>query len=131
MSYQDGFVLTLVDGLSSSESYLMEAVYESERFPYLFIGGSAGGPLDFSMTRLHDGQSVRDGHAVLVFIKLAPAYRYGVFKSQNFQETGTSFTIAKASAELRTVESVFDRDGKVANVVEVLAVIFLQPCRSG
>jgi hypothetical protein len=77
------------------------------------------------MTRLHDGQSVRDGHAVLVFIKLAPAYRYGVFKSQNFQDTGTSFTIAKASAELRTVESVFDRDGKVANVVEVLAVIFL------
>ncbi|KJV27256.1 hypothetical protein VI06_15225 [Aquitalea magnusonii] len=121
MSYQDGFVLTLVDGLSSSESYLMEAVYESERFPYLFIGGSAGGPLDFSMTRLHDGQSVRDGHAVLVFIKLSPAYRYGVFKSQNFQETGTAFTIAKASAELRTVESVFDRDGKVANVVEVLA----------
>ncbi|MBV8680608.1 MAG: FIST C-terminal domain-containing protein [Aquitalea sp.] len=121
MNYQEGFVLTLVDGLSNSESYLMEAVYESDRFPYLFVGGSAGGPLDFSMTRLHDGQSVRDGHAVLVFIKLAPAYRYGVFKSQNFQDTGTTFTIAKASSELRRVESVFDRDGKVANVVEVLA----------
>jgi hypothetical protein len=128
MNYQEGFVLTLVDGLSNSESYLMEAIYESDRFPYLFIGGSAGGPLDFSMTRLHDGQSVRDGHAVLVFIKLAPAYRYGVFKSQNFQDTGTSFTIAKASSELRSVESVFDRDGKVANVVEVLARHF--SCRS-
>ncbi|PXX44395.1 FIST-like protein [Aquitalea magnusonii] len=129
MNYQEGFVLTLVDGLSNSESYLMEAIYESDRFPYLFIGGSAGGPLDFSMTRLHDGQSARDGHAVLVFIKLAPAYRYGVFKSQNFQDTGTSFTIAKASSELRRVESVFDRDGKVCNVVEVLARHF--SCQPG
>jgi hypothetical protein len=79
MNYQEGFVLTLVDGLSNSESYLMEAIYESEKFPYLFVGGSAGGPLDFSMTRLHDGQTQRDGHAVLVFMKFTPAYRYGVF----------------------------------------------------
>jgi hypothetical protein len=33
MNYQEGFVLTLVDGLSNSESYLMEAIYESDRFP--------------------------------------------------------------------------------------------------
>jgi hypothetical protein len=121
MSFQDSFVLTLVDGLSNSESYLMEAVYACERFPYLFVGGSAGGPLDFSMTRIYDGQSVCDGHAVLVFVKLTPAYCYGVFKSQNFQETGGKFTIANASAELRQVTSVFDRDGHVCNVVEALA----------
>ncbi|WP_293765649.1 methyl-accepting chemotaxis protein [uncultured Aquitalea sp.] len=124
MNYQEGFVLTLVDGLSNSESYLMEAVYDSERFPFLFVGGSAGGPLDFTMTRLHDGQSVRDGHAVLVFIKLKPAYRYAVFKSQNFQETGVSFTIAEANTELRQVQSVFDRDGKVCNVLDALAAHF-------
>jgi len=121
MNFQEGFVLTLVDGLSNSESYLMQAVYESDRFPYLFVGGSAGGPLDFSMTRLHDGQASREGHAVLVFVKLTPAYRYGVFKSQNFQETGASFTIAKASTELRRVYSVFDRDGQICNVVDMLA----------
>lgn len=121
MTSQQGFVLTLVDGLSNSESYLMEAVYESERFPFLFIGGSAGGPLDFSMTRLHDGQSLRDGHAVLAFVKLTPAYRYAVFKSQNFEETGTAFTIAKASSELRQLYSVFDQDGRVCGVLDALS----------
>nr|WP_169449814.1 methyl-accepting chemotaxis protein [Paludibacterium yongneupense] len=121
MTYQEGFVLTLVDGLSNSESYLMEAVYESDKFPYLFVGGSAGGPLDFSMTRLHDGQSQRDGHAVLVFMKFTPAYRYGVFKSQNFKETGTSFTIAKASTEMRQLMSVLDSDGQICPIIQVLA----------
>lgn len=124
MSCEEGFVLTLVDGLSNSESYLMEAVYESDRFPLLFVGGSAGGPLDFSMTRLHDGQSTKDGHAVLVFIKMAKGYRYGVFKSQNFQETGVSFTIAEANTELRQVTSVFNQNGQISNVLEVLAKHF-------
>ena len=40
---QDTLALTLVDGLSASESFLMEAVYQSGRFPCLFAGGSAGG----------------------------------------------------------------------------------------
>nr|WP_174875061.1 methyl-accepting chemotaxis protein [Vogesella oryzae] len=125
MRHDEGFVLTLVDGLSNSESYLMEAVYEAGNLPYLFVGGSAGGPLDFSMTRLYDGQQVRDGHAVFVFIKLAPAYRYGIFKSQNFEETGTSFTIAEASTELRHVHSVLDpHSGEIRNVLDALAAHF-------
>ena len=35
------FVLTLVDGLSNGEKFLMEAVYRPTAFPYLFVGGSA------------------------------------------------------------------------------------------
>jgi len=125
MRHDEGFVLTLVDGLSNSESYLMEALYESGKLPYLFVGGSAGGPLDFSMTRLYDGQQVRDGHAVFAFIKLAPAYRYGIFKSQNFEDTGTSFIIAEASTELRRVHSVLnEKTGEIYNVLDALAQHF-------
>ncbi|GHD81264.1 chemotaxis sensory transducer protein [Vogesella fluminis] len=122
MRHDEGFVLTLVDGLSNSESYLLEALYESGKLPYLFVGGSAGGPLDFSMTRLYDGQQVRDGHAVFAFIKLAPAYRYGIFKSQNFEDTGTSFIIAEASTELRRVYSVLnEKTGEIRSVLDALA----------
>lgn len=125
MRHDEGFVLTLVDGLSNSESYLMEAIYEAGNLPYLFVGGSAGGPLDFSMTRLYDGQQLRYGHAVFVFIKLAPAYRYGIFKSQNFEDTGTSLTIAEASTELRRVYSVLDaQSGEIRNVLDALAAHF-------
>ncbi|MGL6045194.1 MAG: FIST signal transduction protein, partial [Vogesella sp.] len=125
MRHDEGFVLTLVDGLSNSESYLMEALYESGKLPYLFVGGSAGGPLDFSMTRLYDGQQVRDGHAVFAFIKMAPAYRYGIFKSQNFEDSGTSFTIAKASNELRRVYSVIDsQSGEIRPVLDALCQHF-------
>jgi hypothetical protein len=125
MSAQQGFVLTLVDGLSSSESFLMEAVYESNLFPYLFIGGSAGGPLDFSRTRLAHGRKVIDGHALLCFVKLAPAYRYGVFKSQNFEPSGKSFFTGVSSIERRTVESFFDRQsGKLVNVIDALCTHF-------
>ncbi len=128
MRHDEGFVLTLVDGLSNSESYLLEALYESGKLPYLFVGGSAGGPLDFSMTRLYDGQQVRDGHAVFAFIKLAPAYRYGVFKSQNFEDSGSHFTIAEASTELRRVHSVIDEhSGEIRNVLDALAAHFRCP----
>ena len=125
MTAQEGFVLTLVDGLSSSESFLMEAVYESNQFPYLFIGGSAGGPLDFSRTRLAHGRRVLDGQALLCFVKLAPAYRYGVFKSQNFEPTGKSFFTGVSSIERRTVESFFERQsGKLVNAIDALCAHF-------
>jgi archaellum component FlaC len=125
MTAEQGFVLTLVDGLSNSESFLMEAVYESNKFPYLFIGGSAGGPLDFSRTRLaFDGRGY-DGHALLCFVKLAPAYRYGVFKSQNFEPTGKSFFAGASSIEQRTVSSFFDRQsGKLINAIDALCAHF-------
>ncbi|AQR64781.1 hypothetical protein BXU06_06670 [Aquaspirillum sp. LM1] len=125
MRAEEGFVLTLVDGLSNSESFLMEAVYESNRFPYLFVGGSAGGLLDFSHTRLNDGQQTRENHALLCFVKLTPAYRYGVFKTQNFEETGKAFLIAGANTELRTVSSVMDRQtGEVRDMVDELCQHF-------
>ncbi|MBP0574955.1 hypothetical protein J8J27_30020, partial [Mycobacterium tuberculosis] len=79
----DTFALTFVDGLSMSESYLMEAAYTEGRFPCLFVGGSAGGKLDFKRTALFDGTRVLENHAVIAFVKMAPGMRYAAMKSQN------------------------------------------------
>ncbi|MBS1183408.1 MAG: methyl-accepting chemotaxis sensory transducer [Proteobacteria bacterium] len=116
------FALTFVDGLSMSESYFMEAVYESGRFPCLFIGGSAGDALTFSETLLFDGRSILKNHAVVAFVKMAAGQRYGVMKSQNFRRIGPSFVVVDANPDQRTVSAVIDeRSGKVVSLVRALS----------
>ena len=109
MRSDDTLGYTLIDGLSASESFFMEAVYSVAKFPCLLIGGSAGGTLDFQKTYIYDGTRTLRHHAVVIFIKLAPAYRFGVFKSQNFRKTSTSFTVLAANPIARTVTAFLDR----------------------
>ncbi|WP_198018839.1 methyl-accepting chemotaxis protein [Azorhizobium doebereinerae] len=106
---EDSFALTLIDGLSNSENYFMEAVYRSGKFPCLFVGGSAGGKLDFQETQLFDGRSVVKNHAVVAFVKLAPGKRYSVLKSQNFRRKEQSFAVLDADINTRKVRAVLDR----------------------
>lgn len=114
--------LTFLDGLSVSEDYFMEAVYQAARFPCLFIGGSAGGKLDFKHTYIFDGRRVLENHAVVVFVKLAAGKRYSVLKTQNFKPTRTSFTVVDAVPETRTVKAVLDpATREVVPFVEALA----------
>lgn len=47
IDYRDTFAYVLFDGLSSSESFFLDALYSAEKFPCIFVGGSAGGKLDF------------------------------------------------------------------------------------
>lgn len=116
------FALTFVDGISMSESYFMEAVYESGRFPCLFVGGSAGDALTFSETLLYDGRTVMKDHAVVAFVKMAAGQRYGVMKSQNFRKVGPSFVVVDANPDQRTVSAVMDeRSGKVVSLVRALS----------
>ena len=105
---RDCVALTLVDGLSNSENYLMESVYKSGKFPVVFVGGSAGGKFDFQHTHLFDGTKVLENHAVIAFLKMAPGKRYSVFKSQNFQKTGKSVVALAADPNRRTVSTVID-----------------------
>jgi len=104
----DSIALTLIDGLSNSENYFMEAVYRSGVFPVAFVGGSAGGKFDFKNTYLFDGSRILENHAIIAFIKLVPGKRYGVFKSQNFKKTGKSFVVVDADPDRRTVSMVID-----------------------
>lgn len=116
--------LTLIDGISASENYFMEAVYESGRFPCLFVGGSAGGKLDFQTTGIFDGERILHGHALVIFAKMAPGIRFGVFKSQNFQPTGQSLAIMEASPEIRQVRSAIDvKTTEIKPVTEAMAAM--------
>ena len=118
----DTLALTFIDGLSVSEDYFMEAVYAAGRFPCLFLGGSAGGKLDFRNTYIFDGQRTLENHAVVTFLKLAPGKRYGVLKAQNFKATDAVFTVVDAVPETRTVKAVLDaRTGAVIPFVEALS----------
>ncbi len=124
IDYRDTLAFVLFDGLSSSESFFMEALYESGRFPCLFVGGSAGGKLDFKQTLIHDGQQSLENHAVITFIKMAPDIRFGVFKSQNFEPTHFSFSVLTASLEQRFISQVIDRHGNIASMVDTLCQEF-------
>ncbi|WP_374629795.1 methyl-accepting chemotaxis protein [Pannonibacter indicus] len=119
---RSAFALTFIDGLSLSENYFMEAVYRTRRFPCCFIGGSAGGTLDFKTTRLFDGKRVLENHAVVVFIKVAEAYRYGVMRSHNFRKTQTRFVVVDADMDRRTVSAVMDpASGQTISLVSALS----------
>jgi len=120
IDYHDTFAYILFDGLSNSESFFMEALYDTGRFPCLFVGASAGGKLDFSGTWLHDGKRKLINHAVIVFMKMAPGIRFGVFKSQNFEPAGASYQVFSASVERRQVRQVIDAHGHVVSLLDAL-----------
>ncbi|RRV17288.1 chemotaxis protein [Pseudomonas saudiphocaensis] len=120
IDYRDTLANILFDGLSASESFFMEALYESGRFPCLFVGGSAGGTLDFQKTQLHDGKRAYQNHALIVFLKCARNVRFGVFKSQNFEPTPLSLSVLSASLEDRYISQVVDARGNIRSMVAAL-----------
>ncbi len=120
IDYRNTMAYVLFDGLSASESFFMEALYNSGRFPCLFVGGSAGGTFDFRNTWLHDGKKKLENHALIAFIKTQPGIRFGIFKSQNFEPAGNSYHVLSASAEQRYVTQVFDGHGRVSTLIEAL-----------
>jgi len=102
--------LAYIDGLSSSETFFMQAVYASKKFPCMFVGGSSAGNLDFSATYIFDGTVVRKNYAVICLIKLQPDYHYGIFKTQGFKSDMGEFTISNSNSALRYVSKVFDEN---------------------
>jgi len=125
ISYQDTVAMTFMDGLSASENFFMQALYDSQRFPCHFIGGSAGGKLDFQKASVFDGQKVADNSCVVIFTKLAPNIRYGILKTHNFHKTSKSFYIAESDPQKRTVTSVISKEtGKVENIIDHLCEHF-------
>jgi hypothetical protein len=119
---RDTIAFTLVDGVSACENYFMEAVYRSGRFPCAFIGGSAGGKLDFKNTYIFDGRRILENHAVVVFMKMAAGRGYSLFKSQNFEKTGQSFVVMGADPDRRTVSGILDaRANEIRPFATVLA----------
>lgn len=120
----DTLAFILFDGLSASESFFMEALYESAKFPCLFVGGSAGGKLDFKNTYIHDGNQRLENHALVTFIKMPPHIRFGVFKSQNFDATDFRFNVLTGSVEKRYIEQVLSSKGEIMSMIDLLCQKF-------
>ncbi len=120
IEHHDTIAYVTFDGLSRSETFFMQALYQSERFPCLFVGGSAGGKLDFQQTLLHNGQRQLQNHAIITFIKIQPHMRFGVFKSQNFSEAGLAFNVLTSSQENRYVDDVISESGDILSMIELL-----------
>jgi len=128
VNYQDTLALTFFDGLSASESFFMQGLYASDRFPCYFIGGSAGGKLDFQRAWVYDGEKVAHNKAVIIFIKLAANVRYGILKSHNFERSNTSFTIAESDVHSRSVTSVLRKgNNEIIPFVDALCEHFNCP----
>jgi len=125
INHEDTLGYTLIDGLSASESFFMEAVYNVGKFPCLLVGGSAGGKLDFQNTYIYNNQKVLRHCAIITFIKFKPNYRFGIFKSQNFQKTSTQFSILSANPINRQVSAVLDKQTNThTNSVDALCQHF-------
>lgn len=126
---RDTFALTYFDGITASEDFFTQALYKVKRFPCFFIGGSAGGKLDFKQADIALNGEIKSNQVLLAFCKLSRNYRYGIMKSHNFVTTGTGFTVAKFDPLTRTLHSVLDKDMSLRTPVDALARHF--KCSAG
>ena len=118
--FDDTFAFVYVDGVSACESFVLRALYDAEILPCPYIGGSAGGALDFSHTYIYNGREVLENHAVVLVVKLAEDYRYSVFKTQAAEETGEHWSVIGSDTTFRTVDTVADRVGRPIALADVL-----------
>jgi len=113
------FALVYIDGASSCETFVSQALFDSGQFPIPFIGGSAAG-VDFSHTYIYANNQCLENHAVITLVRLQNEYRYGIFKSQAAERTGDYFTIGNANSALRYVETVEDENHGQISFLEAL-----------
>ena len=107
------FAMVYIDGVSSCETFVSEAMFASGKFPIPFIGGSSAGNLDFAHTYIYDDNTCLENHAVIILVRLHKEYRYGIFKSQAVERTDSSVIIGSANSALRYVETVEGPEGEV------------------
>ena len=120
ISVNHTFALIYVDGLSNCETFVLQGLYESGLFPCPFIGGSAGGKLDFQHTYIYDGEQTVENQAVVTVVRLTHDYRYGILKTQAVERTGTSFHILGANTALRYIRTVEGSDGQPISFITAL-----------
>ena len=124
-NYFNTVAMTYFDGLSASENFFMQALYKNEQFPCYFIGGSAGGKLDFASARIAHNGRIHDHQALLTFLTLAPEYRYGIFRTHNFTHSRFKLTVADFDANTRVLRSLYNpKSHQLQTPVEALCQHF-------
>jgi hypothetical protein len=90
IDHRDTFAYVLFDGLSASESFFMEALYD-RALPLPVRGRLGRRQVRLRNTWIHDGSRRLENHALIAFLKIARGTRFGVLKSQNFVPDGPIF----------------------------------------
>ncbi|MCR5176094.1 MAG: FIST C-terminal domain-containing protein [Anaerovibrio sp.] len=120
MNVNHTFALIYVDGLSNSESFVMQAFYQNGMYPIPFIGGSAGGLLDFQHTYIYNDQEVLENAAVVLIVHTTKNYRYGILKTQAVERVGKYFNVVNANSALRYISTVENSDGTTMPFIDAL-----------
>ncbi|AWN40911.1 hypothetical protein DK389_10720 [Methylobacterium durans] len=97
------FALSLIDGLANAEETVVSAIgWALDGIP--LVGGSAGDDLTFRDTvLLHDG-SIHRNAAVVILVETE--FPVQIFKSDNFEPTGTKFVVTASDDEKRIVHEL-------------------------
>jgi signal transduction histidine kinase len=125
IDFRDTFAFTMIDGVSNSESFFIEAIYKTGVLPCNVVGGSAGGKLDFQETFIFDNSKVVQNSAVVSLIKLKENMKFGIFKSHNFLKTKHSCLAIEADPAKRYVKTIKRQNSsETENIVDYLIKIF-------
>jgi response regulator RpfG family c-di-GMP phosphodiesterase/signal transduction histidine kinase len=125
IDYKKHVALSFIDGVSNSESFFVEALYRSGKFPCNIVGGSAGGKLDFKHTYIFDDKNVKSHHGVITLIELNKDINFGIFKTQNYEKTKHSFFVVDANPATRIVKTIKRKDSDTPeNIVDYFCEIF-------
>lgn len=111
LDHKDTFALTLVNGFTNCESWLMEAVYQQAKFAVPFVGGTAGNDLSNNQTTIATRNKTYQTQAILCFVKINPNYQYKLFTSHNYEPTTKHWLITDANPAFRSVNKVLSSDG--------------------
>lgn len=114
------FALVYLDGLSGTETFFLQAMYDSGKFPCPYIGGSSAAD-NFEHTYIYDGKETREGYAVVTLVRLRHGYRYGILKTQATEMTDKSVFVERGSTALRYVDRVKRSDGRIVSVLDALS----------
>lgn len=121
---KDTIALSYFDFRVKREDSFTQALYKSNKFPCYFIGG---GTFESNRQRagiFDNGAPINDS-VHIVFIKLKPQIRYGVFKTHNFIEAGKSFIVAEFDDINRKLKGFIDPvTHQIRPPVEVLSEYF-------
>ncbi|EAI5169303.1 chemotaxis protein [Campylobacter jejuni] len=100
----------IYDGLSQSESSLLELLYKHNPYPCALVGGGSSGNMDFSGTFIFYNGEILKNQALSLHVQFKPKYRFNLMKSQNFNpQSNITFTILDVSLYDKTVRELINK----------------------
>jgi len=121
IDYEQDFVYTLIDGMSNSEGFFIDAYYRSQKFPCKIVGGSSG-VVDVKRQRtlLFNGDKAVENRALLLLLRVQNDISFEMFKTESYLRSEISFSVLKACLVNRYIELVLDKNGKSMNIIDYL-----------